>query len=112
LSQSEGASDWTSVAPAAEIEAGGYRTVDVDGTAVAVFNVDGDFFAIEDVCTHDGGRLAGGVVDGGQVVCPRHGARFCVRTGAALTAPAYEPTACLPVRIEQGVVQVRDDRWD
>ncbi|MBY0438374.1 MAG: non-heme iron oxygenase ferredoxin subunit [Burkholderiales bacterium] len=100
------------VAPAAGIEPGAYRTVDVDGTAVAVFNIDGTFFAIEDVCTHDGGRLAGGVVEGDQVVCPRHGARFCVRTGAALTAPAYEPTACLPVRVEQGVVQVRDDRWD
>jgi 3-phenylpropionate/trans-cinnamate dioxygenase ferredoxin component len=100
------------VGTAASIVPGTHRTVDVDGTAVAVFNIDGAFFAIEDVCTHDGGRLAGGVVEGDQVVCPRHGARFCVRTGAALTAPAYEPTACLPVRIEQGVVQVRDDRWD
>ena len=105
-------SDWTTVAPAAEIEPGGYRSVDIDGTAVAVFNVGGAFFAIEDVCTHDGGRLAGGTVEGDQVVCPRHGARFCIRTGAALSAPAYEPTACLPVRVEQGVVQVRDDRWD
>jgi len=112
LSQSEGSSGWIPVAPAAGIEPGAYRTVDIDGTAVAVFNIDGTFFAIEDVCTHDGGRLAGGVVEGDQVVCPRHGARFCVRTGAALTAPAYEPTACLPVRVEQGVVQVRDDRWD
>lgn len=112
MSQSEGSSGWIPVAPAAGIEPGAYRTVDVDGTAVAVFNIDGTFFAIEDVCTHDGGRLAGGVVEGDQVVCPRHGARFCVRTGAALTAPAYEPTACLPVRVEQGVVQVRDDRWD
>lgn len=105
-------SDWTPVAPAADIEQGGYRTVDVDGTAVAVFNLGGTFFAIEDVCTHDGGRLAGGPVDGDQVVCPRHGARFCIRTGAALSAPAYEPAASLPVRVEQGEVQVRDDRWD
>ena len=105
-------SDWTSVALAAGIEPGTYRTVDLDGTAVAVFNVGGAFFAIEDVCTHDGGRLAGGTIEGGQVVCPRHGARFCIRTGAALSAPAYEPTACLPVRVEQGEVQVRDDRWD
>lgn len=105
-------SDWTAVAPAAEIEPGGYRSVDLDGTVVAVFNLGGTFFAIEDVCTHDGGRLAGGAVEGDQVVCPRHGARFCIRTGAALTAPAYEPAACLPVRVEQGEVQVRDDRWD
>ena len=104
--------DWTAVAPASEIAPGNYRTVDVDGTAVAVFNLGGVFFAIEDVCTHDGGHLAGGTVEGDQVVCPRHGARFCIRTGAALSAPAYEPTACLPVRVEQGEVQVRDDRWD
>lgn len=104
--------DWTTVAPASEISAGSYRTVDLDGTAVAVFNLGGIFFAIEDVCTHDGGRLAGGAVNGDEVVCPRHGARFCIRTGAALSAPAYEPTARLPVRVEQGEVQVRDDRWD
>jgi 3-phenylpropionate/trans-cinnamate dioxygenase ferredoxin subunit len=59
-------SDWTPVAPAADIEPGSFRTVDVDGTAVAVFNLGGTFFAIEDVCTHDGGRLAGGPAPGGD----------------------------------------------
>lgn len=103
---------WTRVVDAAELAPGEHCTVDVDGTAVAVFNVDGTFHAIEDVCTHDGGQLTGGTVEGNQIICPRHGARFCLRTGAALTAPAYEPTACLPVRVEQGEVQVRDDRWD
>ena len=88
------------------------KVADVDGTAVAVFNVGGDYFAIEDVCTHDGGELASGVIEGDQVVCPRHGARFCVRTGDALSAPAYEPTAKFPLRIENGVIEVRDDRWD
>ena len=44
--------------------------------------------------------------------CPRHGARFCIRTGEALTAPAYEPTATFPVRIESDEIQVRDNRWD
>lgn len=106
------AASWTRVAAATEISPGEHRVVDVDGTAVAVFNLGGEFFAIEDVCTHDGGSLAGGDVDGEQVVCPRHGARFCIRTGAALTAPAYEPTARLAVRMEAGEVQVRDDRWD
>jgi 3-phenylpropionate/trans-cinnamate dioxygenase ferredoxin subunit len=86
--------------------------VDVDGAQVAVFNLEGELFAIEDVCTHDAGTLTGGTIEGDCIVCPRHGARFSIRTGAALSAPAYEPTACLPVRVEQGVVQVRDDRWD
>lgn len=105
-------SDWVTVAAVGEIAPGQCRVADIDGAAIAVFNIGGSYFAIEDVCTHDGGDLASGVVEGDQVVCPRHGARFCVRTGAALTAPAYEATAKFPVRVENGSIQVRDDRWD
>ena len=105
-------SEWVTVARVDELAPGQWRTVDVDGAQVAVFNLDGGYYAIEDVCTHDGGQLTGGSVEGAEIVCPRHGARFCIRTGAALTAPAYEATARFPVRIEDGVVQVRDDRWD
>jgi 3-phenylpropionate/trans-cinnamate dioxygenase ferredoxin component len=86
--------------------------VEVDGAQVAIFNLEGRLYAIEDVCTHDGGILTGGPIEGDQIVCPRHGARFCIRTGAALTPPAFEPTATFPVRIENGAVQVRDERWD
>lgn len=105
-------SEWITVAAIDELAPGTSKVVDVDGAVVAVFNINGEYFAIEDVCTHDGGELASGVIEGDQVVCPRHGARFCVRTGDALSAPAYEPTAKFPVRIENGAVQVRDDRWD
>jgi len=105
-------SDWVAVCPAAELGPGEHRVADVDGTQVAVFNVEGAFYAIEDVCTHDGGQLTGGTVEGGEIVCPRHGARFCIRTGEALSAPAYEPTTALSVRVEDGIIQVRDDRWD
>lgn len=108
--------DWIDVAPAAELPPGTWRTAESDGTAIVVFNVDGVLHAIENVCTHDGGRfvdgMRGGEVQGAEIVCPRHGARFCVKTGAALSAPAYEPTATFPVRVENGIVQVRDDRWD
>lgn len=104
--------DWVTVAAVGEIAPGSCRVADVDGTSVAVFNLGGEYFAIEDVCTHDGGELASGHLEGDQVVCPRHGARFCVRTGAALSAPAYEATAKFPLRIEDGKIQVRDDRWD
>ena len=51
-------------------------------------------------------------VDGDQIECPRHGARFCIRTGEVMAPPAYEPVAKFPVRVENGEVQVRDDRWD
>ena len=105
-------SDWVTVAKAGELEPGQWRVVDADGTRIVVFNLGGEHFAIENVCTHDGGELTGGTVRGEEIVCPRHGARFCIRTGAALSAPAYEPTATFPVRIEHGEIQVRDDRWD
>jgi 3-phenylpropionate/trans-cinnamate dioxygenase ferredoxin subunit len=97
---------WVRVAPASSIAPGDYATVEVDGAIVAVFNVGGEFLAVEDVCTHDGGGLAGGVVEGAQVVCPRHGARFCLRTGRALTPPAYEPVRRYETRVVEGEVEV------
>jgi 3-phenylpropionate/trans-cinnamate dioxygenase ferredoxin subunit len=105
-------SDWIKVGTCAELGPGVWRVVDVDGAQVAVVNVDGEYFAIEDVCTHDGGELTGGTLCGYEIECPRHGARFDLRTGAALCAPAYEPTAVFPINIEGGAVFVRDDRWD
>lgn len=105
-------SDWTDVARADELAPGDYRVVDIDDALIAVFNIDGEYYAIEDVCTHDYETLTGGCIEGEEIVCPRHGARFNIKTGEALTPPAYEPVATLPVRIEAGVVQVRDDRWD
>ena len=105
-------SEWVDVASAEKVLPGHPVHVEVDGTSIAVFKLDEAFFAIEDVCTHDGGRLTGGCVENDEIVCPRHGARFSIRTGEALSAPAYEPTATFPVRIENGMVQVRDDRWD
>lgn len=81
-------SDWITVAQAGELAPGSHRVVDVDGASVVVFNLGGDYYAIEDVCTHDGGELAGGIVDGDQIECPRHGARFCIKTGAVLAPPA------------------------
>ncbi|MEX3955344.1 non-heme iron oxygenase ferredoxin subunit [Trinickia sp. EG282A] len=105
-------SDWLNVAKLDEFAPGSVRSVNIDGTQVAVFNVGGEYFAIEDLCTHDGGVLTGGTFDGDVVVCPRHGARFCVKTGKALSPPAYEDVVVFPVRVEAGVVQVRDARWD
>ena len=91
---------------------GEYQVVYDGDTPIAVFNIDGELYAIEDICTHDGGELTGGVIEGRQVECPRHGARFDITTGEALTPPAYEPTAKFPVKVEDGVVYSRDDRWD
>ena len=103
-------SEWIDVAAENELAPGTWRTIDVDGTDVAVFNLDGAYYAIEDVCTHDGGVLTGGEVDGDVIVCPRHGARFSIRTGEVLAPPAYEDVPTFPVRVEAGIVQVRDAR--
>ncbi|KAF0191156.1 MAG: dioxygenase ferredoxin subunit [Gammaproteobacteria bacterium] len=105
-------SDWIDVVPAEELSPGDYRVTAVDDALIAVFNIDGTFYAIEDICTHDGATLTGGPIEGDQIACPRHGARFCIRTGAVLSPPAYEDVATFPVRVCNGLVQVRDDRWD
>lgn len=105
-------SDWIDVTPPSQIAPGEHRVIDVDGTDVAIFNIDGELYAIEDVCTHDGAEIASGSLQGSEIVCPRHGARFCVKTGQVLKPPAYQDLATFPVRIENGMVQVRDARWD
>jgi 3-phenylpropionate/trans-cinnamate dioxygenase ferredoxin subunit len=99
--------NWLPVGPADSIATGDYAQLEIDGNLVAVFNIDGKFYAIDDICTHDGGELAGGAIEGDVVICPRHGARFCLRTGAALTPPAYEPVRTYETRIHNGVVEVR-----
>lgn len=73
---------------------------DVEDRKVAVYRLDGAFFAIEDICTHDGGPLAEGEIEDDVVICPRHGARFSIRTGAALSFPAVTPVDTYPVRVE------------
>ncbi len=104
--------DWVDVAPVDAFEPGSWKTVEVDDVLIAVFNLDGEFYAIEDTCTHDGGTLTGGCIEGDEIECPRHGARFNIKTGEVLSPPAYDDVDILPVRLQSGMVQVRDDRWD
>ena len=100
-------SDFVKVAKLIDIPLGGSKLVEVETVRVALFNLEGELYAIEDVCTHDGGPLTeGAIVDGCLVQCPRHGARFDIRTGAAVRFPAFEPTRTYPVRVEDGVVWI------
>ena len=105
-------SDWIDVIADSDLAEGEHIVVDVDGVAAALFRLDGSVYAIEDVCTHDGAEIASGRREGSEIICPRHGARFCLKTGKVLRGPAYESLPCLSVRVEKGMIQVKDGRWD
>jgi 3-phenylpropionate/trans-cinnamate dioxygenase ferredoxin subunit len=94
------------VAKVSDVSPGTTRRVVVDGVEVLLCNVDGTIYAIEDVCTHDGGPLDQGTLEGETVVCPRHGATFDVRTGDALTLPAVIPLMTFTVSVEGDDVYV------
>ncbi len=96
------------VAPVDELPPGSVKIVRAGSIAVGVYNLDGDYYAIEDRCSHDDGPLAEGDFDAEDavVVCPRHGSRFDIRTGRPLTLPAYLPVETFEVRVEDGVIQV------
>jgi 3-phenylpropionate/trans-cinnamate dioxygenase ferredoxin subunit len=87
------------VAKVSEVAPGTTRRVLVDSAEILLCNIDGKIYAIEDVCTHDGGPLDQGTLEGECVVCPRHGATFDVRTGDALTLPAVMPLMTFEVTI-------------
>lgn len=101
--------EWVKVAEVNELTPGEKKQIDLDGVEVALFNVDGEYYAIEDICTHDGAPLAHGKFVGEEITCPRHGARFNVKTGAALCMPAFEPVDCYPVKIEGDDILVEVD---
>ena len=105
-----GMDGWVKVGSRSAILPGEYKVVWDGDTAIAVYNIDGALYAIEDVCSHDGGELAGGDLHGFEVECPRHGARFDLRSGAVTQPPAYQPIASVPVREEGGAIWTRDDR--
>jgi 3-phenylpropionate/trans-cinnamate dioxygenase ferredoxin component len=99
-------SDFVKVAETSEIPPGRLKLVDVGGTRVAVANVDGGFAAFSDECTHDGGPLSDGDLDGEIVTCPWHFSRFNVRTGEIVESPAEEPVTVYDVKVEGDSVYV------
>ena len=99
--------EFEKVATVSEIPDPGKTLVEVDDRVVALFHVGGEFFAIDDVCTHDGGPLSDGDLENHSIACPRHGAKFNICTGAALTMPATQPTAAHEVKVEGTDIFVR-----
>jgi metal-sulfur cluster biosynthetic enzyme/nitrite reductase/ring-hydroxylating ferredoxin subunit len=98
--------EFTRVADVSEVPDPGKLLVEVEGEVVALFHVEGRFYALDDVCTHDGGPLVDGELVGYKIACPRHGAKFDIRTGAALSMPAVRPTRAHAVKVEDGGVWV------
>lgn len=90
-----------------DIPDGGKHLAEVDERLVILFRIGDDFFCIDDVCTHDGGTLSDGELEGCAIECPRHGARFDIRTGEALCMPATQDTLAHEVQIKDGEVWVK-----
>ena len=106
--------NWTFVCAPAELLPGEMKTVfdEVTGTPILVCNHDGDLYALEDRCSHEEFELSSGNFDAveGSIECVLHGAKFDVRDGRALCAPAYSPVPKFPVKQEHDAIWTRDDR--
>jgi 3-phenylpropionate/trans-cinnamate dioxygenase ferredoxin subunit len=100
-------SNFIRVCKASDIPDAGQAVFEVGDRFVAIFHVDGQFYALDDCCTHDGGPLGEGTLEGFQIICPRHGARFDIRTGQALTMPAVQGTPAHEIKVDGEDVLVR-----
>jgi 3-phenylpropionate/trans-cinnamate dioxygenase ferredoxin subunit len=98
--------EFVEIAPASELPSGERLFVEIGDKPIVIFNIAGQFFAIGDVCSHDDGPLGDGVIEGHNVVCPRHGAEFDVRTGKAMAMPAVVDIPAYPVKIRNGTIFV------
>lgn len=101
------AASFVTIARADQVPDGTLRVFRAGETRVAVCKLEGKFYAIEDVCTHDEGPLGEGALKGEEVECPRHGARFNVKSGAAMSMPAVVPVRVFEVRVDGGNLQVK-----
>lgn len=98
--------DFVKVAQTNELEPGQGRLVDVKGKRIALFNVDGNFYALDDTCPHRGGPLSEGPIAGEQVTCPWHGSKFNIRTGDVVGPPARQGVARYSVRVTGTDIEV------
>lgn len=99
--------DFVPVAKVTDLPDPGKQLLELDERIVVLFHVGGQFYCLDDVCTHDGGPLGEGLLCDHTIACPRHGARFDVRTGQALTMPATQATVAHEVKVDGDTVYVR-----
>jgi 3-phenylpropionate/trans-cinnamate dioxygenase ferredoxin subunit len=98
--------EFVTVAHRDELANGQRKLLEIDGEPIAVFNIAGKYFAIADVCSHDDGPVAEGELEGMIIECPRHGARFDLETGKALSLPAVVDIPAYPVRLQGDEIQI------
>ena len=98
--------EYLDIAPASELPNGERLFVEVESKSLVIFNIADQFFAIGDICSHDDGPVGDGDLEGINVVCPRHGGEFDVRTGKAVQLPAVVDIPAYPVRVVDGMIQV------
>ena len=101
-----GESNWTRVTPVENIPRNEGRAVCLGGREIAIFNVADRFLTIDNKCPHKGGPLCDGIVSGTTVVCPLHGRRFDLESGAAVRASEPASVATFPTRVQDGVIFV------
>lgn len=99
--------EFIKVGSTSDIPDPGTMVLELEDRILVLVHVDGQYYCLDDVCTHDGGPLADGTLEGCELICPRHGARFDVRNGQALTMPATEATSVHEVKVDGDDLFVR-----
>ncbi len=98
--------EYVQIAPAEQLPPGERLFIEVEGKSIVIFNMAGEIFAIGDICSHDNGPVGDGEIEGDEIICPRHGGRFDVRTGKATSLPAVVDIPSYPVRLTDGMIEI------
>jgi 3-phenylpropionate/trans-cinnamate dioxygenase ferredoxin subunit len=98
--------EFVEIAPVAELPEGERLFIEAAGRSIVIFNLAGKFYAIGDVCSHDSGPVGDGEIEEHEIICPRHGARFDIRTGKATSLPAVVDIPSYPVRVVGSMLEI------
>jgi 3-phenylpropionate/trans-cinnamate dioxygenase ferredoxin component len=98
--------EYIEIAPADQLPEGERIFIEVGGKLIVIFNLAGKLFAIGDVCSHDNGPVGDGEIEENEIICPRHGARFDIRTGKVTSLPAVKDIPSYPVRVVVGMIEI------